>query len=87
MRYAHETRDTFDGIVATSEHVTQLARQIADATQAQLDSSNSTTRDMDQVVAMSAENSSSLGRVGEISNDLSTMSRQLQQMIGRFRLS
>ena len=87
MRYAHETRDTFDGIVATSEHVTQLARQIADATQAQLDSSNSTTRDMDQVVSMSAENSSSLGRVGEISNDLSTMSRQLQQMIGRFRLS
>jgi methyl-accepting chemotaxis protein len=87
MRYAHETRETFDGIVATAEHVTQLARQIAEATQAQLNSSHSTTRDMDQVVSMSAENSSSLSRVGEISKDLSSLSRQLQQMIGRFRLS
>jgi methyl-accepting chemotaxis protein len=87
MRYAHETRETFDGIVATAEQVTQLARQIADATQAQLDSSNSTTRDMEQVVSMSTENSSSLRRVGEISKDLSIVSQQLQQMIGRFRLN
>ncbi|MBI4742339.1 MAG: methyl-accepting chemotaxis protein [Betaproteobacteria bacterium] len=87
MRYERETRETFDGIVATAERVTQLARQIADATQAQLDASNSTMRDMDQVVAMSAENSASLGRVGNISQDLSAMSSQLQQMIGRFRVS
>lgn len=87
MRYARETRETFDGIVTAAEQVTQLARQIANATQAQLDASNSTTRNMNQVVSMSAENSASLGRVGEISGNLSNLSHQLQQMIGRFRLN
>jgi methyl-accepting chemotaxis protein len=87
MRYARETRDTLDGIVVAAEQVTQLARQIADATQGQLDASNSTTRDMNQVVSMSTENSASLNRVGEISGNLSSLSHQLQQMIGRFRLS
>jgi len=87
MRYARETRDTFHGIVSAAEQVTQLARQIAGATQAQLDASNSTTRDMNQVVSMSTENSASLGRVGAISSNLSNLSHQLQQMIGRFRLN
>ncbi len=87
MRYARETRTTFDGIVSASEQVTQLARQIADATRAQLDASNNTTRDMSQVMAMSTENSASIGRVGDISSNLSAMSHQLQQMIGRFRLN
>jgi len=84
MQFARETRDTFDGIVAAAEQVTQLAREIADATQAQLEASTSTTRDMDQVVSMSTENSASLGRVGEISGELSVLSHQLQQSIGRF---
>jgi len=87
VRYARETRDTLDGIVVAAEQVTRLARQIADATHGQLDASNSTTRDMQQVVSMSSENSASLSRVGEISGNLSSMSHQLQQMIGRFRLS
>jgi methyl-accepting chemotaxis protein len=87
MRYARETRESFDGIVVAAEQVTQLARQIADATHAQLEASNATTRDMDQVMAMSAENSASLGRVGDISTKLSGMSHQLQQIIGRFRLN
>jgi methyl-accepting chemotaxis protein len=87
MRYAVETRQSFDGIVNAAEQVSQLAQQIANATSAQLEASNDTTRDMDQVMAMSAENSSSLGRVGNISDALSSMSHQLQQMIGRFRLS
>jgi len=87
MRYARETRATFDGIVSASEQVTQLARQIADATRAQLDASNNTTRDMSQVMTMSTENSASIGRVGDISSNLSAMSHQLQQMIGRFRLN
>jgi methyl-accepting chemotaxis protein len=87
MRYAHETRETLDGILAAAEQVTQLAHQIAAASQGQLDASNNTTRDMDRVMSMSADNSASLNRVGEISGNLSNMSRQLQQMIGRFRLS
>ncbi|GAB1393887.1 methyl-accepting chemotaxis protein [Rhodocyclaceae bacterium] len=85
MRYARETRETFDGIVNAAQQVTDLAQQIADATRAQLAASNATTRDMDQIVAMSAENSASLGRVGDISSRLTSMSHQLQQMIGRFR--
>ncbi len=86
MRYARETRETFDGIVNAAQQVTDFAKQIADATRAQLTASNATTRDMDQIVAMSAENSASLGRVGDISSRLTSMSHQLQQMIGRFRL-
>lgn len=85
MRYANETRDTFDGIVTAAEQVTRLARDIADATRGQLDASNATTHEMDQVVAMSAENSASLTRVGDISTRLSNLSHELQQMIGRFR--
>jgi methyl-accepting chemotaxis protein len=87
MRYARETRVTFDGIVSAAEQVTQLARQIANATQAQLDASNSTTQDMNLVISMSGENSVSLTRVGEISGNLTSLSHQLQEMIGRFRLS
>jgi len=87
VRYARDTRETLDSIVAAAANVTDLARQIADATQAQLNASQATTRDMDQVVAMSAENSMSLNRVGDISSNLSELSHRLQGMIGRFRLN
>jgi methyl-accepting chemotaxis protein len=87
VRYARETRDTFDGIVNASRQVTDLAKQIADATHNQLEASNATKRDMDQVVALSGENRAILGRVSDISSSLSSMSHQLQEMIGRFRLN
>lgn len=86
MRYAQETRAAFDGIVVAAEQVTQLAHRIADATQAQLTASTTTTHDMDRVVSMSAENGSSLVRVGQISEELTSMSGRLQEMIGRFHL-
>ncbi len=87
VRYARETRETFNGIVNSAQQVTSLAKQIADATRNQLEASNATTRDMDRIVAMNTENSASLGRVGDISTRLTSMSHQLQQMIGRFRLN
>lgn len=85
VRYANETRETFDGIVAAAEQVTRLAREIAAATHGQLEASKATTHEMDQVVAMSAENGASLSRVGNISTRLASLSHELQQMIGRFR--
>ena len=87
MRFAQETRDSLDGIVSAAEQVTQLAQQIAGATRAQLDASSSTAGDMGRIVDMSAENGANLNQIGIISSDLSAMSRQLQAMIGRFRLN
>lgn len=86
MRYANETRESFAGIVAATEQVTHLARQIADATHGQLAASRLTIDEMDQVMATITENGVSLNRVGDISVRLSRLSHELQQMIGRFRI-
>ncbi len=56
-----------------------------EATRGQLEASVATTREMDRVVAMNAENGTCLNRVGDISGRLSNLSHELQRMIGRFR--
>jgi len=87
VRFSRETRDTLDGIVAASARVTDLARQIAAATQQQRSASDDTSRSMDQVSAMTAENSASVSRVGDVSQSMTRMAHELQQLIGRFRVN
>jgi methyl-accepting chemotaxis protein len=87
VRYSHETRETLGGIVAAAERVTALARTIAADTQQQLTASEESARGMAQVSAMSAENSASLKRVGDITGEVARMAGELKALIGRFRLA
>ncbi len=85
-RFAHETRETLEGIVSSSEQVTSLSQQIATATREQMDSSQSTANDMAQAGVVSAENSASIRRVGEITGEVDRIAHEMQTLIGRFRL-
>jgi methyl-accepting chemotaxis protein len=85
-RFAHETRETLEGIVSSSERVTSLSQQIAMATREQMDSSQSTADDMSQAGLVSAENSASIRRVGEITGEVDRIAHEMQTLIGRFRL-
>jgi len=87
VRYSGETRDTLDGIVAASRRVSDLLQSISADTQSQMDASQHTVEKMEQVAAMNAENSAGIGRVGEVTQELSRMAHELQALIGRFRLS
>ncbi len=87
VRYSGETREALDGIVAASKRVSDLLSSISADTQAQMDASQHTVQKMEQVAAMNAENSASIGRVSEVTQDLSRMAHELQALIGRFRLS
>jgi methyl-accepting chemotaxis protein len=87
VRYSHETRETLGGIVEAAERVTALARTIAADTQQQLAASEESARGMAQVSAMSAENSASLKRVGDITGEVARMAGELKLLIGRFRLA
>lgn len=85
-RFANETRDTLDSIVNSAERVTFLSQQIATATHEQMNASESTAQDMHQAGVVSAENSSSIRRVGEITGEVDRIAHEMQSLIGRFRL-
>lgn len=87
MRHTLETREAFEGIVEASSEVTQIAQQIAMATDAQLNAASGSTQNMEQVVNMSQESRSSLIHVEDISEQLIDISGQLRQIIGRFQLA
>jgi methyl-accepting chemotaxis protein len=87
MRHTAETRAVFEGIVTASGEVTQIAQQIAQATNAQLDAAAGSTQNMEQVVSVGQQSRSSLNQVEDISGRLIDMSSQLQQIIGRFRIA
>ena len=86
VRYSGETRAALDGIVAASRQVSDLLQSISADTQAQMDASQHTAEEMTQATAMNAENSASIRRVGEVTQNLSGMAHQLQALIGHFRL-
>ena len=87
VRYSGETREALDGIVAASKRVSDLLVSITADTKAQMNASQHTVSKMEQAATMNAENSASIGRVGEVTNELSGMAHELQKLIGRFRLS
>lgn len=87
MRHTTETRAAFEGIVSASTEVTQMAQQIAEATSAQLSAATGSTRNMEQVVSVGRQSRTSLGQVEDISGRLISMSDELQQIIGRFRIA
>ncbi len=85
-RYNRETQETLNGIVAAAERATALAQQIAEATRQQMSASDDSARDMQQVSAISAENSVGLGRADEVTRNVAQMAQELQQIVGRFRV-
>ena len=87
VRYSGETRQALDGIVAASRRVSDLLQSISADTRAQMDASQNTAEKMAQAATMNAENSASMDRVGEVTQELSRMAREMQASIGRFRLS
>jgi methyl-accepting chemotaxis protein len=86
VRFSDETRETLAAIVASAERVSDLARGIAAATQSQLAASERTVGEMAQVSAMSADNSAAIKRVGEVTAEVDQLARQMQGLIGRFRV-
>ena len=86
VRFSDETRETLGAIVISAERVSDLAGGIAAATQSQLQASERTVGEMDQVSAMSADNSAAIRRVGDVTAEVDQLAHQLQGLIGRFRV-
>jgi methyl-accepting chemotaxis protein len=86
VRFSDETRETLGAIVASAERVSGLARGIAAATQSQLAASERAVGEMDQVAAMSADNSAAIKRVGDVTSEVGKLAHELQGLIGRFRV-
>jgi methyl-accepting chemotaxis protein len=85
-QYTLRTREAFDGIISAAEEVRKMARQIAEATQSQLDVSTRTTRDVENALGISASSSQSLTGLSNMSATLTRMAQQMQQQVSHFRV-
>ena len=74
-------------IVTRVDDLQLMVQQIASATDEMSATSEQMTRDIEQIASVSKDTSSSAGHTAQASSELTKLSVDLQQVIGRFRLS
>lgn len=85
-RDSRSTSETLQQIVVAANEVTDLATHIAGAVKEQSAASGETAKNMEKFLALTEENTASIHAVRDASKKLTSMSVELQRMVGQFKL-
>jgi methyl-accepting chemotaxis protein len=81
-----QTQQSLRDIVDASAQVSSLAERIAESTRHQLTNSAASSSDINEVASLNDADNQSMVSVDAVANQVGNMARELQNVIGRFKL-
>ena len=81
------TGNALKQIVAAANQVTGMVGHIVDSAREQTAATENAARDMDEIAALTEENSANIRQVGQSAEDVFHIAGELQHLVGQFRVS
>lgn len=84
--FNNQTGDALKQIVTAANQVNGLVSHIIVSTREQASATEAVARNMEEITALTEENSASIRQVGKEALDVSTIANELQNLVSRFRV-